>query len=167
MKRFIKYTFVAILVVASLALSSCSGNSSKRHTRTKFQVVSLDKVSGSISEGWNLTLTIANNTASNMRITSANAYVRYNGRKIGRLILDGEVLLPRRRCSQVVVPLRVTLSNPIMALGLFNKMRKGDFSGIAIDYNITVTALASHRTFEQENVSLEQLAKQFNLGLKK
>ena len=49
----------------------------------------------------------------------------------------------------------------------FNKVRKGDFSGIAIDYSVTVAALASHRTIEGENVSLEQLAKQFNLGLKR
>lgn len=167
MKRFIKYTILALVIVATLGLSGCAKQGQQRQRKQKFQVVSLDRVSGSISEGWNITLTVANNTASNMRITAASAFVRHNGRKIGRVALDGEVLLPRRRCSQVNVPLRLTLSNPIGALALLNKVRKGDFSGIAVDYSVTISALASHRIFEQENVPLEQLARQFNFGLKK
>lgn len=167
MKRFIKYTFLTLIIVATLVLSGCSSQGAHRTRRPKFQVVSLDKVSGSIGESWRVTLTVANNTASNMRITAASAFVRHNGRKIGRLTLDGEVLLPRRRCSQIDVPLRLTLSNPIGALSVLNKLRKGDFSGITIDYNLTVSSLIAHRVFEQDNVALEQLAQQFNLGLKK
>ena len=168
MKRVLRHITLCLLIVASLGLSSCDKQERQpRQRKDKFQVVSLDKVSGSIGEGWRITLTVANNTASNVRITDASAFVRHNGRKIGRLTLDGDILLPRRRCSQVEIPLRVTLSNPIAALSTFNKVRKGDFSGIAIDYSVTVAALASHRTIERENVSLEQLAKQFNLGLKK
>ena len=167
MKRFIKHTLFTLIIVAMLGLSGCVNQGQPRQRKHKFQVVSLDKVSGSIGEGWKITLTVANNTASNMRITAASAFVRHNGRKIGRMTLDGEVFLPRRRCSQVEVPLRLTLANPIGALALLNKVRKGDFTGIAIDYSITISALAAHRIFEQENVSLEQLAKQFNFGLKK
>ena len=167
MKRFIKYALFTLIVVATLGLSGCKNQGQPRQRKQKFQVVSLDKVSGSIGEGWKITLTIANNTASNMRITAASAFVRHNSRKIGRIALDGEVVLPRRCCSQVEVPLRVTLANPIGAIALLNKLRKGDFAGVAIDYSITVSALASHRIFEQENVSLEHLAQQFNFGLKK
>ena len=169
MKRFFKHLSVAVVIlIAALALGSCAKQGdTTRQRRQKFQVISLDKVKGSLSEGWRVTLTVANNTGSNMRITSANAFVRYNGRKIGQIVVDEEVVLPRRRCSQVEVPLRITLSNPITALSLFNKVRKGDFSGIAVDYSVTVAAFASHRVFERENVSLDELAAQFNFGLKK
>ena len=168
MKIFTKNRLITFIAVFALLLGGCAkqGETAKPR-RQKFQVVSLDKVNGSINEGWRITLTVANNTASNMRITSASAFIRHNGRKIGRLALDGEVLLPRRRCSQVEVPLRVTLANPIAAFGLLNKVRKGDFSGVTVDYSISVSALTSHRTFEQEGVSLEKLAHQFNFGLKK
>ncbi len=166
MKHLIKHTLIALVIVASLMFGSCAKQGEPRQRKDKFQVVSLDKVSGSISEGWNLTLTIANNTASKVQITEATAYIRHNNRKIGRIVLDGEVVLPRRCCSQVEVPLRITLSNPIAAFSLLGKVRKGDLSGIAVDYSISVKALVSTRTLEQENVSLEQLAKQFNLGLK-
>ncbi len=168
MEIFTKNRLIAFIAVFALLLGGCAkqGETAKLR-RQKFQVVSLDKVNGSINEGWRITLTVANNTASNMRITAASAFVRHNGRKIGRLALDGEVLLPRRRCSQVEIPLRVTLANPIAAFGLLNKVRKGDFSGVTVDYSISVSALTSHRTFEQEGVSLEKLAHQFNFGLKK
>lgn len=166
MRRVVKYIFLAV-IVAMLGLSSCSKQGEQRQRRQKFQVVSLDKISGSISDGWKLTLTIANNSASNLHITDATAFIRHNGRKIGRLTLDGEVVLPRRRCSQVVVPLRITLSNPVAAFALLNKLRKGDFTGVMVDYSVDIATLVSHRTFEQKDVSLEQLAKQFNLGLKK
>ena len=102
MKRFVKYTLLALIVVATLGLSGCANQGQPRQRKEKFQVVSLDKVNGSIGEGWKITLTVANNTASNMRITNAAAYIRHNNRKIGRVVLDGEVLLPRRRCSQAV-----------------------------------------------------------------
>lgn len=167
MKRLVKHTILALIIVATLGLSSCANQGQPRQRKQKFQVVSLDKVSGSLGEGWKITLTIANNTASNMRITAASAFIRHNGRKIGRMTLDGEIVLPRRRCSQVEVPLRLTLANPLGALALLNKVRKGDFTGVAVDYSVTVSALASHRIFEQENVSLEKLAQQFNFGLKK
>lgn len=167
MKHYIKHLIVALSITLSLCLSSCSKDRVPRQHRQKFQIVSLDKVKGSIGEGWQITLTVANNTASNLHINTASAFINHNGRKIGRATLDGEVLLPRRRCSQIDVPLRLTLSNPIAAFALLNKVRKGDFSGITVDYSITISALASHRIFEQRDVSLEQLAKQFNFGLKK
>lgn len=168
MKRFIRHITLASILIFALALSSCSKQEwQQRQRRQKFQVVALNKVRGSINEGWRITLTIANNTASNVRITAANAFVRQNGRKIGRVVLDGEVVLPRRCCSQVEVPLRITLANPIAALGVLNNIRKGNFEGITVDYSITASALTSHRIFEREGVSLEALARQFNYGLKK
>lgn len=168
MKKVLRYTLLALCVAVMLGFTGCaSQGGGERQRKHKFQVVSLDKVSGSIGEGWQITLTVANNTASNMRIVTANAFVKQGGRKVARLSLDGEVILPRRRCSQVVVPLRITLANPIAALSVFNRLRKGDFSGITVDYDVEVKALASHRSFGCENVSLEELAQQFNLGLKK
>ena len=168
MKRAFRDILKLLIIIFVFGLVGCSkpGANQTRH-KHKFQVVSVDKVSGSIGDKWAITLTVANNTASNMRITSASAYVKHNGRKVGRLVLDGEVVLPRRRCSQVEVPLRLTVSNPIVAFSLLNKLRKGDFSGVTVEYNIALTAFASHRLCEQEGVSLEQLAQQFNLGLKK
>ena len=165
MRGVLRYLLIAIVAVVTISLTT--GCARKQTPKQKFQVVSVDNLSGSISEGWRITLTIANNTASNLRITNASAFVRHNGRRIGRITLNGEILIPRRRCSQVVVPLRVTLANPIAALGVFNKVRKGDFSGVTVDYNVSVAALTSHRIFEQEGVSLEKLAQQFNFGLKK
>lgn len=168
MKQLFKHISIIAIAVITLVFGSCSkpGNGGMQR-RQKFQVVSIDKVSGSLSDKWRITLTIANNTASNMRISAANAFVRYNGRKVGRFAVENEIVIPRRRCSQIEIPLKITLSNPLTALSVFNKARKGDFSGITVDYSVTVAAFASHRIFERENVALNELATQFNFGLKK
>lgn len=166
MKSIIKQTFFTLCIVALLGLSSCTKQGGERLRRERFQVIAINKVSGSPSDGWQITTTVANNTASNMRITAAEALIYQNGRKVAKLTLNGEVFLPRRRCSQIEIPLRLTISNPIAAFSTLNRVRKGDFSGINIDYSITLAAFTSHRVFEQKGVSLEQLAKQFNLGLK-
>jgi hypothetical protein len=163
-----KHTLIALILAISLALCGCSKPAGvERQRRQKFQIVSLDKVNGSLGEGWRITVTAANNTASNIHITAASAFVYHNGRKIGRLALNGDIFLPRRRCSQVEIPLRITLANPLTALSTINKIRKGDFSGITIDYSVTIATLTSHRILEDKGVSLEELARQFNLGLKK
>ena len=167
MRTIIKNIIIAFWVAATLCLGGCSKQKAERTPKQKFQVVSLDGVKGSISEGWQISLTVANNTASNINITTGSAFINQGGRKVARVLLDGEVLLPRRRCSQVVVPVRLTLSNPIAAFSLLNRVRKGDFSNITVDYTLSVKAFAQHRTIEGDGVSLEQLAKQFNLGLKK
>lgn len=166
MKKIVRYTFLTLCIVALFGLNSCTKQGAERPRREKFQVIAINKVSGSPSEGWRITTTVANNTASNMRITAAEAFIYQNGRKVAKLQLNGEVFLPRRRCSQIEIPLRLTISNPIAAFSTLNRVRKGDFSGISIDYSITLAAFTSHRVFEQKGVSLEELAKQFNLGLK-
>ena len=166
MKQSIRNISLGLIVVAMLLLGGCAPRNEARPRKQKFQVVSLDKVSGSIGSGWTITLTVANNTASNVRLTSGSAYIRQDGRKVARVALDGEVLLPRRRCSTVDVPLRVTIANPMLAFSLMNRVRKGDYSGVAVDYSVVVSAFTSHRIFEQTNVSLETLARQFNFGLK-
>ena len=163
MKRLIRYISLATMLLAlSIGMTSCNQH---RAPRPKFQVISLDKVSGTINDGWKLTLTIANNTATKVTITNADATIYYKGRKVGILTLNGEVVLPRRQCSKVEVPLRAKFS--YAALPLLGKVRSGDLTDITVDYSFAISAIARHRTFEQQGVSLEALAKQFNLGLKK
>ena len=163
MRRFIRYISLAILLLSlSVGMTSCN---QQRTPRSKFQVISLDKVSGTLNDGWKLTLTVANNTATKVTITNADATIYYKGRKVGILTLNGEVILPRRQCSKVEVPLRAKFS--YAALPLLGKVRSGDLTDITVDYSFAISAISRHRTFEQQGVSLEALAKQFNLGLKK
>lgn len=150
------------LCLVMLGITSCS---KPRAPKQKFQIVSVDGISGSMNEGWRLSLTVANNTASNITLVDGWAELRHQGRNIGRVRLNGEVALPRRKCSRVEVPLRATFSLGI--LPHLNKIRKGDYSGLTVDYSLSVKAMHKTRTFEQSGVSLEALARQFNFGLKK
>ncbi len=163
MRRFFRHIIPAIIV--AFLVVGMTGCNKQRTPRPKFQIISLDKVSGSLNDGWQLHLTVANNTATKVTITDADATLYYKGRKVGFLDLNGEVVLPRRQCSKVVVPLRAKFS--YAALPLLGKVRSGDLSGITVDYSFAISALTRHRIFEQQGVALDALAKQFNLGLKK
>lgn len=167
MKSIVRDIILVLVLVATLSFGGCAKKGEPRQRREKLQVVSVEKVTGSIGKSWCITLTVANNMGVNLRIASGDAYICQDGRKVAYVALDGEVVLPRRRTATIDVPLKVTLSNPMVALALMSKVRKGDYSGITVDYNVMVSALASHRIFEQKNVSVEEVAKQFNLGLKK
>lgn len=162
MRRFAGYIAIAIVLFATMLTTSCSR---ERTPRPKFQIISLDKVGGTVKDGWRITLTVANNTARNITITNATATLLYKGRKVGILTLNDMVVLPRRQCSKVEIPLQAKFS--YSALPLLGKVRKGDLSGITVDYSLSLSALTRLRTFEQQGIPLEELAKKFNLGLKK
>lgn len=155
---------IVVLLSLCLLLGGATSCNRQRTTKHKFQVVSVDGLTGSIGQGWNLTLTIANNTGANVHITDGKAMLRYKGRNVGHVALNGEVSLPRRKCSKVDVPLRATFTLNI--LPILGKIRKGDLSGLTIDYELSVRAMSRNRTIEQKAVPLETLAKQFNFGLK-
>ena len=161
MKIFGKYALIAALIfIVAVSSTSCSTT-----PKQKFQVVSVDKINGSLDDGWKLTITIANNTAKDIVIKQGCAQIRHNGRNIGQLKMTNEVVIPRRRCSQVALPLKLSFSLGVVPI--LTKIYKGDYSGITVDYKVVLQGTFKEREFEQKNVPLEALAKQFNFGLKK
>ena len=162
MRRFTKYTIVAILLcITTFGITRCN----QAPKKPKFQVVSIDKVGGSLDEGWKLTLTVANNTSRDIVIKEGWARILHNGGGVGQIKLNGEVALPRHRCSQIVVPLKASFS--LKALPLLVKLRKGDYSAFTVDYTLVLQGAFKNRVIEQNTVPLDALAKELNFGLKK
>lgn len=164
MRRILRYA----LGIFAVGLLLCGATScSQKHTpKPKFQVIAIENIKGSLGKTWSLTLTVANNTARNIHLTNGSADIAYNGRKVARIALDGEVIVPRRQCSKVEVPLRITLANPLSALSVLNKIRKGDYKGITADYSISIGTLTSRRTLAQSGVTIEAIVERFNYKLK-
>ena len=170
MTRFIKSFFVTLIALATLGLSGCKEKGEEREKKErpdKLEVVSLDKVSGSLTEGLKVTLTVKNNTAYNVRITAAEAFLQHQERKIGRLALNGEVILPRRSTTQVDVPIRITVSNFLSALAEYKLISQGRYEGFTVNYNATFNAGTFTFNLNDECVTLEEFAKDFNQGTKK
>ena len=167
MKRFFKYIIIAFVALSTLGLESCSIQRKASQPKEKLQILSLDKVKGNLKEGIKATITVENNTAFNLQVTEATAFLMYNGKKIGRVALNGAVALPRRSTTQVVVPLRITLSGPLASISAINNFRKGNFTGFTIDVNATVATRCKKRTIERKGLTFDELAQQFNIKLKK
>ena len=180
MKRTIKHIAIAIIAISTLSLGSCATQNKldkgvkqekcekqkkqKKEKKQKVQFVSFDKVKGNFKEGIKLVVTIQNNTCFNLRITSAEANVLHNGRTFGRISVDKEIKLPRRSRSQVEIPLRATVSRNLGSLSALNNLRKGIFSGWTLDAKINVATGISKHSFEEKNISLENLIKQIDLA---
>lgn len=167
MKRFFKYIIIAFVALSTLGLESCSIQRKASQPKEKLQILSLDKVKGNLKEGIKATITVENNTAFNLQVTEATAFLMYNGKKIGRVALNGTVALPRRATTQVVAPLRITLSGPLASISAINNFRKGNFTGFTIDVNATVATRCKKRTIERKGLTFDELAQQFNIKLKK
>lgn len=170
MNRLIKYIILAFIAISTLGLAGCEkkqGKKSARHDKEKLEVVSIDKVSGSMEEGWTVTMTVQNNTLHTIRITSASLFLLHNNKKIARIALSGEVLLPRRNTTQVEVPLRATLSSPLTAIGALNKIIQGNFDGFTVNYDATFsTRLMKNISFTEEGITLKELIGSLNMKQK-
>ena len=180
MKRTIKHIAIAIIAISTLSLGSCATQNKldkgvkqekcekqkkqKKEKKQKVQFVSFDKIKGNFKEGIKLVVTIQNNTCFNLRITSTEANVLHNGRTFGRISVDKEIKLPRRSRTQVEIPLRATVSRNLGSLSALNNLRKGIFSGWTLDAKINVATGISKHSFEEKNISLENLIKQIDLA---
>lgn len=158
---------MVLLLAATLGLGGCEKRREKREKPPKLDIVSVDKLSGSIFGNCNLTVTFANNTIFKVGITSGEVTLKYNGRKIGQIAMQEDFSLPPRKHTQVTIPLRVTFSSSLNALGAINSVRQGKLSTVSIDYSIIAKVLSSKLTFEEKDLTLEEINKEWNLGLKK
>ena len=165
MKSFFRYLAVVLLVVTALGFTGCK-EPQKRQKPDPVEIVSIDKVEGSVAGKWIITATVANNTAFNLRINDVAVFIKDENRKIVNISTDEVIALPRRKHTQVTIPLNVAVSRSISSIAALNNLRKGLLSKIKNDYSAIVKAMGSKITIKEENVSLEELNKRFNLGLK-
>jgi hypothetical protein len=180
MKRFFNYIIIAIVAISTLSLGGCATQNKldkgvkqekcvkqkkqKKQKKEKIKFISLDKVKGNFKEGIRLIVTVENNTIFNLRVTSAEAHILHKGRKFGRITVNSEIKLPRRSRTQVEIPLRETIANNVATLSALNNLRKGVFSGWTLAAKIDVATGISKHSFEENNISLEDLIKQIDLG---
>lgn len=162
MNRTIKYIVLAFVALATLGLSGCNKQRVKKAERPdKLEIVSLDKIGGSLANGLKITLTVKNNSHFNVRISEAEAFLQLKDSKLGRLAIDGEVYLPRRATTQVEVPIRITVPNIWRATAVFKLLQEGKYTGFTVNYNATVNAGKMTFKIKDESVTLEEFIKEF------
>jgi hypothetical protein len=135
-----------------------------KQKKEKLQFISVDEIKGNFKDGFKLLVTIENNTAFNLRVTSAEVHLSHDGHKIGRIVLSEEVRIPRSCRSQIEVPLRVSVSTSLATLSAINNLRKGIFSNWTLDANATIVTALGKVSFEENNVPLDTIIKHIDLS---
>ena len=150
------------MALATLGLGGCNKQRVKRAERPdKLEIVSLDKVGGSLAKGLKVVLTVKNNSHFNVRISEAEAFLQLKDQKLGRLAIKEEVYLPRRATTQVEVPISITIPNAFRAAAVFKLINEGKYGGFTINYNATVHAGKITFKMKDESMTLEEFMKEF------
>ena len=82
---------------------------------------------------------IENDSGRNLRVTDAVFELRRGGSPIGSVTLKSEVVVPRRWSGTVIVPLSISLDNPLAALSLLKALGNGG-SGFTVSGAATLRA---------------------------
>lgn len=165
MKHSLSLRLIAAVAVL-LTLCGCNKENMRQRITEKLRVESLEKVSGSLADGWVITLRVKNMTRYTPVLTDGTAEVHFNDRKVARVRLLDKVAIPKRSESIVIdVPVSVSLSNPLQAYALWNAVRKGNYDGIDVSIDAHVKAAGATRPIAADRVPLETLMRK--LGYKK
>lgn len=165
MKNLLSLRLVAAIAVL-LTLCGCNKENMRRRITEKIRVESLEKVSGSLSDGWVITLRVKNMTRYTPVVTDGTGEVYLNNRKVAVARLADKITVPKRSESVAIdVPINVTLSNPLQALSLWNAVRKGNYKGIDVSLDGHVKVAGMTKPITADHVPLETLMQK--LGYKK
>lgn len=112
----------------------------------------------------NALLRVENTSGSNMKLLRVDCEVSdMQGRVIAELTVEDEVHIPKRTVTNVLLPMKVTLVDPIAGLRLFRDIdgmsRKAMVSGTA-----TVKYGCMKRKHDFENVPLSKIMESFDPG---
>lgn len=154
MKKNLNIT-VAI-VILMLSLPGCI-----REDSIVFRGISDVEISMQGSPSLEAVLSVENTSQRNITIRDAAFTVSgRDGNRIGKVMVGGELSLPKRSVTQLCVPLKLSLDNPLRALAVV-----GDIDGNApflfISGSVTVKAGCIRKKFVFEKVPLSEFIRYF------
>lgn len=123
----------------------------------KIRLVSFGGLSGGLFEGWTVKVTVTNNTSYNIVISEGRGEVYTDGSRTATAKVRGDVVLPRNATTEVSIPMDLSLSNPLMALSLYSRIKQKRFDGIEVSLSAEVSAGVIKRRIAQERVPVQSI----------
>ena len=159
-KRVLQSIILALAVILALPLTSC--NSSKRlaSKSDKVGIVSVDGVKASTGGVFKVRLTVRNDMGIKFKLTEASATASANNKSIANLTLLDEVTVPKRCTTQVELPLRLQLNNPLHTIRLIKQLKEGKIPDLNLSAEGKIKAMGTTYPIKRSNISLKDLLKQ-------
>ena len=124
------------------------GKSFAEKFANKFAIESIDGFEGSFNSGWKLNLQVRNDSAYSPRIIAAKANLYSGESRMASVTLTEPVEIPKRSVTSLALPLKLSLSNPILALSLLSRFKQGNFEGLQANLSLTFEIMGVTRTIE-------------------
>ena len=158
MKQILLRTLVMALAIAMITpLSARSKRGAMK--RDKLDIVSFDGVQRSTGGVLKVKLSVRNDFGFKLRLLNGTITVEANDKEIANAKLLEEVVVPRKSTTQVVLPVRVNVDNPLRALSIAKQIKKGSIPDVTLSAEATIKAMGQKRTFK-DNITAMDLLKQ-------
>ena len=166
MKQFATILRIAIIaLVVTLCTTGCNKQRVRERVIHPVGIESLENVSGSMAEGWKLSLRIKNETPYSPTINNGSGEIFIDGGRVATVRLIEPVRIPKRQTSSVVVPVALTVSNPLKAISLAMRLGQKNLRGVEVSLDATIEVGGIKRAIHIERTSAEALLGKLGFSL--
>lgn len=161
-------TIVRIAVIAlvvALCMTSCNKQRVRDRVMNKVGIESLENISGSMAEGWKLTLRVKNDTAYSPTIDNGSGEIFFDGGRVATVHLIEPVQIPKRQTSSVVVPVALKVSNPLKAISLAMRLGQKNLRGVEVSFDATIEIGGIKRAIRIERTAADALLSKLGISL--
>lgn len=150
-----KYVLLAAMAVMMLA-TGCIKKDAVR-------VYDVESLSVSMQGGpkINAVLSVNNSSGYNIKVLGMDLDVAdFGGNDIARLVVDDEIFIPKRSVSSVLLPLKVSLTDPINGLRLLRNLENVT-DRVMVTGSVTVRYGGIRKKYDFENIPLSNIIANF------
>lgn len=132
-------------------------------TRDRVVFEGFSRVTHLSTSGMNLWVEVTNRSCWRMVVAEAEVDIYVDGTKRLTISLRDRVVVPRKRTTEVLVPLRVTSHSMFSIVGIIGRIATGNRDDITIDYRVRAGTPLFKRTIAQQGIPIEVLLEQLSL----
>jgi LEA14-like dessication related protein len=155
MKWLCRISLIVVMLVASSAVAEACKPLAERIAEG-VKLVRVADVTHLSTSGMNLYLEVDNDTCYRLVVSDAEVDIIDKGEVLATISLRDKVVVKGKRTSTILVPLRFKSRSSFALLRILRRSLDKE-SGITLDYRIRGGIGVFRRTFEAEDVAVEQL----------
>jgi hypothetical protein len=156
MRRFIKVLFIVVVALVVGHASSWACKPLAQRISEGVQIVGVSDVTHLSTSGMNLYLDVDNATGHRLVIQEAEVDIIAGGEVLATVLLRDKVVIKRKQCSTVLVPLRFRARSSFVLGRLLARMLERD-SEMAVSYRVRGGVGCFMRRVEAEEVAVSSL----------
>ena len=155
---------ITIITLFTLFAAGCTQKkSAAERIQEKLGIEGIEKITGSLSGGWVVTLKVRNETNYNPILKTGEGDLYCDNIHTAHVSLMAPVTLPKRSISSVDVPLEIKIHNPLRAIALLTKLSDKNFSGVEIAFDSDIEVMGISKHFGSPRVAATKLFQNFGL----